>query len=107
MLGLPGELRKILENRTHSDRIEWPWSSDERKTARKVVSYAAKPDVSGPHLKVGRPTSHVAQIAPGGGGAKQLLPGRKIAAQVGDELRALVPRREPAPPDTDWVAHVD
>jgi hypothetical protein len=53
LLGLPGELRKILENRTHSDRIEWPWSSDERKTARKVVSYAAKPDVSGPHLKVG------------------------------------------------------
>jgi hypothetical protein len=107
LLGLPGELGQILEGPTQGARIERPRRSDERKTARKVVGHAAKPDVSGPHLKVGRPTSHVAQIAPGGGGAKQLLPGRKIAAQVGDELRALVPRREPAPPDTDWVAHVE
>lgn len=80
MFGLPGELGQILEGRTQRGRIERPRRSDERKTARKVVGNAAKPDLSGPHLKVGRPIPHAPQIDSGGRGAKPLLPGRKIAA---------------------------
>jgi len=80
LLGLPGELGQILEGSTQRGCIERPGGSDERKTAREMVSHAAKPDISGPDLKVGRPIPHAAQIAPRGGGAKPLLPGRKIAA---------------------------
>jgi hypothetical protein len=79
---------------------------DQGRQAGKVVGNAAETDRASLRLKVHRPLTERTQVRTRGSRIPQAeLPERQVAPQIGDELRALVPRWEPATPDTDWVAH--
>jgi hypothetical protein len=103
LFGLPRELRKVVQNSSERPDVEGATRLEDGGAAGQMVGHATKPDGAGLGLKVCRPLPKVSQI--GARGPHPRLPVRKVAPQLGDELRALVPRREPAPPDTDWVAH--
>jgi hypothetical protein len=109
LLGLPGELGKVLQRcakRRDVDRCANSPAADEGRAATKVVGNAAETASPSLRLKVPDRVPEGSQVRPRGGRRAQMaLPVRKEAPQLGDELRALMARREPAPPDTHWVAH--
>jgi hypothetical protein len=102
---LPGKLGKVFQGRAERGNIERSPRIQQVFAAGEMVGDAPESDRTGPRLKVHRPDSEQPQVGPRGRCAQVAFRVREKAAQLGDELRALVARREPAPPDTHWVAH--